>query len=84
MIRKEVKAIGSGSVRLSEDSSASPTMSSSRATWSCAGVLLSLSLGGAAWWADEADLIVQHGKDVTVDNDLSVRRALAVKGDRLL
>jgi predicted amidohydrolase YtcJ len=59
-------------------------MSTSRATWSCAGVLLSLSLGGAARGADEADLILQHGKVVTVDRDFSVRQALAVKGDRLL
>ena len=34
--------------------------------------------------ADEADLILHHGKVVTVDRDFSVRQALAVKGDRLL
>jgi hypothetical protein len=59
-------------------------MSTSRATWSCAGVLLSLGLGGAARGADEADLIPQQGKVVSVDRDFSVRQALAVKGDRLL
>ena len=61
-----------------------PTMSTSRATWSCAGVLLSLGLGGAAVGADEADLILHHGKVVTVDRDFSIRQALAVKGDRLI
>jgi predicted amidohydrolase YtcJ len=59
-------------------------MSTSRATWSCVGVLLSLGLGGAAPGTDEAELILQHGKVVTVDRDFSVRQALAVKGDRLL
>ena len=34
--------------------------------------------------ADEADLILHHGKVVTVDREFSVRQALAVKGDRLL
>jgi hypothetical protein len=57
-----------------------PIMSTSRAIWSCAGVLPSLGPGGA----DEADLILLHGKVVTVDRDFSVRQALAVKGDRLL
>ena len=59
-------------------------MSTSRAAWCCAGLLLSLGLGGAAAGADEADLILHHGKVVTVDRDFSVRQALAVKGDRLL
>jgi hypothetical protein len=59
-------------------------MSTSRATWSCAGLLLSLGLGGAARAAEEADLILQHGKVVSFDRDLSVRQALAVEGDRLL
>ncbi len=45
---------------------------------------LSLGLGGAARGADEADLILHHGKVVTVDRDFSVRQALAVKDDRLL
>ena len=31
-----------------------------------------------------ADLILHHGKVVTVDREFSVRQALAVKGDRLL
>ena len=61
-----------------------PTMSTSRATSGCAGVLLSLGLCGAAAGAEEADLILHHGKVVTVDRDFSIRQALAVKGDRLL
>src|SRR4051794_35568655 len=48
------------------------------------GLLLPLGLVGAAGAADEADLILHHGKVVTVDRDFSVRQALAVKGDRLL
>ena len=32
----------------------------------------------------EADLILHHGKIVTVDRDFSIRQALAVKGDRLI
>jgi predicted amidohydrolase YtcJ len=47
-------------------------------------MLLSLGIGGAAVGADEADLILQHGKVVLVDRDFSVRQALAVKGDRIL
>ncbi len=44
----------------------------------------SLGLRGAAEGADEADLILLHGKVVTVDQSFSIRQALAVKGDRLL
>ena len=51
--------------------------------WIAAG-LLSLGLAGAAAGADEADLILHHGKVVTVDRDFTIRQALAVKGDRLL
>jgi predicted amidohydrolase YtcJ len=47
--------------------------------------LVSLGLCGAAARADDlADLILHHGKVVTVDRDFSVRQALAIKGDRLL
>jgi predicted amidohydrolase YtcJ len=49
-----------------------------------AGLLLPLGLCGAVAGADEADLILHHGKVVTVDRDFSVRQALAVRGDRLL
>lgn len=35
-------------------------------------------------WAEEADLILQHGKIATVDRAFSVHEALAVKGDRIL
>ena len=34
--------------------------------------------------AQDADLILHHGKVVTVDRDFSIRQALAVKGDRLI
>src|SRR5205085_9184550 len=61
-----------------------PIMTTPRASSWLAGLLLSLGLGGAAAGADEADLILHHGKVVTVDRDFSVRQALAVKGDRLL
>ena len=48
-------------------------------------ILVSLGLSRAAAWAeDEADLILHHGKVVTVDRDFSIRQALAVKGDRLI
>jgi predicted amidohydrolase YtcJ len=46
--------------------------------------LLALGLGGGAEGADEADVILLHGKVVTVDRGFSVRQALAIKGDRLL
>jgi predicted amidohydrolase YtcJ len=59
-------------------------MDTPRAFGWLAGLLLSLGLSGAAAAADEADLILHHGKIVTVDRDFTVRQALAVKGDRLL
>jgi hypothetical protein len=51
--------------------------------------ILSLSLGlfrcGAHAEAQgQADVILHHGKVVTVDRDFSIRQALAVKGDRLI
>jgi predicted amidohydrolase YtcJ len=55
-----------------------------RASSRLARLLLSLGLCCAATGADEADLILHHGKIVTVDREFSVRQALAVKGDRLL
>ncbi len=45
---------------------------------------LSLEFRDAAEGADEADLILLHGKVVTVDRGFSIRQAVAVKGDRLL
>src|SRR5918993_3933088 len=60
-------------------------MTMSRHSWLFfAGVLLSLGLCGPAAGADQADLILHHGKVFTADRDSSVRHALAVKGDRLL
>ena len=47
-------------------------------------VLLALGLISAVEGADEADLILIHGKVVTVDRGFSIRQAIAVKGDRLL
>ena len=49
-----------------------------------AAALLSVALGATAEAADEADLILHHGKVVTADRGFSVRQALAVKGDKLL
>ncbi len=46
--------------------------------------LLAIGLCGFVQAADEADLILHHGRVVTVDRDFSIRQALAVKGDRLL
>lgn len=51
---------------------------------SLAVALLSLTGLVNAEGAEEADLILHHGKVITVDRDFSIREALAVKGDRLL
>jgi predicted amidohydrolase YtcJ len=60
-------------------------MMTSRHPWLFfAGALLSLGLSGPAAAAEEADLILHHGKVFTADRDSTVRQALAVKGDRLL
>ena len=50
-----------------------PTMSTSRAHGLCRPAPVARPRGAAAG-ADEADLILQHGKVVTVDRDFSVRR----------
>ena len=47
-------------------------------------LLTSLSLCGANAGAQEADLILHHGKIVTADRDFSVGQALAVTGDRVI
>jgi predicted amidohydrolase YtcJ len=59
-------------------------MTTSCASSWLAGLLLPIGLGSLAAGAEEADLILYHGKVVTADGDFSVRQALAVKGDRLL
>ena len=61
-------------------------MTSVRAVARTALVLLTLghAWGPAHGQAQEADLILHHGKVVTVDRDFSIRQALAVKGDRLI
>ena len=59
-------------------------MTTSRPSRRLAVVLLSIGLAGVVEGADEADLILLHGKVVTVDRGFSIRQALAVKGDRLL
>jgi predicted amidohydrolase YtcJ len=52
-------------------------------SWIAGFLLLFAHVGGAA--GDEvADLIVHHGKVVTVDRAFSIRQAMAVKGGRLL
>jgi predicted amidohydrolase YtcJ len=47
-------------------------------------LLMGLCSAAAGSRAEEADLILHHGKVVTVDRDFSIRQALAVKGDRLI
>ena len=53
-------------------------------TWWLALVVGVVGLGSPSRGADEADLILVHGKVVTVDPAFSVREAVAVRGDRLL
>ena len=48
------------------------------------GVLVATGVDRPPRSAQEADLILHHGKIVTVDRDFSIRQALAVKGDRLV
>jgi predicted amidohydrolase YtcJ len=49
------------------------------------GVLAAAGISGrAAVFAQESDLILHHGKVVTVDRDFTISQALAVKGDRLV
>jgi predicted amidohydrolase YtcJ len=62
------------------------TMTTRRASLWLIVAFLSLDLCGATarLRAEEADLILHHGKIVTVDRDFSIRQALAVKGDRLI
>src|SRR5437667_8784965 len=59
-------------------------MGTARASSWPARLVLPLGVCGGAVGADEADLILHHGKVVTADRDFSIRQALAVKGDRLL
>jgi predicted amidohydrolase YtcJ len=47
------------------------------------GLTLS-ALGLRSEAAQEADLILHHGKIVTADKDFTIQQALAVKGDRLI
>ncbi len=46
--------------------------------------LLMWLLAAVSCWAQEPDLILHHGKIVTVDHDFHIAQALAVKGDRVL
>jgi predicted amidohydrolase YtcJ len=54
----------------------------------CFGLTCSLLVIGrcacAADADDQADLILHHGKIVTVDREFTIRQALAVRGDRLI
>ncbi len=61
------------------------TMSMSGARFWFVGLSLVLALSEPTTRAaDLADLILHHGKIVTVDSDFSIREALAVEGDRLI
>ena len=57
-------------------------ISLSRTWWLALVVVAGVFQPGRA--ADEADLILVHGKVVTVDPGFSIREAVAVRGDRLL
>ncbi|MDR3636128.1 MAG: amidohydrolase [Isosphaeraceae bacterium] len=59
-------------------------MTTHRSLSSLAVTLLTLAVAGTVRGAEEADLILHHGKVITVDRDFTIREALAVKGDRLL
>ena len=61
-------------------------MTTLRVLFHLAGLTLSLDLASMARANvdADADLILHHGKIVTVDRDFSIRQALAVKGDRLI
>jgi predicted amidohydrolase YtcJ len=60
-------------------------MMTTRAYVGLSGILALLGLCGAATRADQsADLILHHGKVVTVDRDFSIRQALSVKDGRLI
>ena len=59
-------------------------MKISQALFQLASLLFLFVPDGSARAADEADLILHHGKIVTVDRDFSICQAMAVKGDRLV
>ncbi len=58
------------------------TLLSSTGFW--AVVLLAVGFPDLSAGADEADLILLHGKIVTVDRTFSIQQAVAIRGDRLL
>ena len=47
-------------------------------------VFASLTLAAMVNAADEADLILHHGKVVTVDGKFTIQQALAIKGNRIV
>src|SRR5579859_1839963 len=47
-------------------------------------IVVALFTSNIAAAADHADLIIHHGKIITVDEKFSIGQALAVKGDRIL
>jgi predicted amidohydrolase YtcJ len=53
-------------------------------SWLAALVVSAVWAAAATAAAEEADLILHHGKVVTVDREFSIRQALAVKGERLI
>lgn len=57
-----------------------------RPSWPCCGLLVGLALSGTTLWAQQpaADLILTHGKIITVDDRFSVAQAIAVRGDRIV
>ncbi|SIO40911.1 hypothetical protein SAMN05444166_4466 [Singulisphaera sp. GP187] len=54
------------------------------AVWTTFVTTTAILLVSARVEAEEADLLLHHGKVVTVDTRFSIRQALAIKGDRLI
>jgi predicted amidohydrolase YtcJ len=74
--------------RTAEGRLAVPRVRNTTTTRAClwlSGMLVSLGLcGGVKAAAEDADLILHHGKIVTADRDFSIRQALAVNEGRLI
>src|SRR5262249_41488358 len=62
-----------------------PTRGKAGLRWCFIGVLVSITLPSTiSAHGQEADLVLHHGKVVTVDRDFSIHQALAVRQDRII